>query len=281
MTRLGWALLVGALGGVGVLLVGLLWAPPSVSRAVPRRQDAQRMRRALEGLVVGLVVLVVSRWVVVAVAIGVGVQVRGRVFAGSGADRERRHVEAIALWLEAVRDSLRSDASLQQVLFKVSMNPPEHLAEPLGRFERRGRQGVPLGEALWLLGEDIAHPTADVAISSMVQSLELSGGKVRGQLEELAGTARHELAMRERVDRIRARFDFATKAMMVLAAAIIGYLWLVGRVATYYRSPAGQVTLALPVATWVLSLWWMRRLARYELPERTLIRRPAALGASR
>lgn len=281
MTRLAWALLVGALGAVGVLVVGLLWQAPTVAaRAVPRRQDPQRLRRAVEGLVAGLIVLVVSRWIVVALAIGVGVYVRGRMFAGSGADVERRHVEAIALWLEAVRDSLRSDASLQQVLFKVAMNPPDQLVDELGRFERRGRQGVPLADALWLLGEDIAHPTADVAISSMVQSLELSGARVRGQLDELAATARHELAMRERVDRIRARFDFATKAMMLLATLIIGYLWLVGRVAEYYRSPAGQVTLALPVATWVLSLWWMKRLARYELPQRTLVRRPNTMIAA-
>jgi Flp pilus assembly protein TadB len=202
------------------------------------------------------------------------------VFAGSGAATERAHVEAIALWLEGVRDALRSDASLQQVLYKVAANPPGPLADALGRFERRGRQGVPLTEALGLLADDIAHPTADVAVASMTQSLELSGGRVRQQLDELAATARHELAMRERVDRIRARFDFATKAMMVLATAIIAYLWLVGRIAEYYRSPTGQVTLALPVATWVLSLAWMRRLARYELPRRVLQRSAAPVGAS-
>ena len=76
--------------------------------------------------------------------------------------------------------------------------------------------------------------------------------------------------MRERVDRIRSRFDFATKAMMLLATAIVAYLWLVGRIADYYRTATGQLLLVLPIATWVLSLVWMRRLARYELPQRTI-----------
>jgi Flp pilus assembly protein TadB len=279
VSPLVWALTVGALGATSVVVMALALQPTvAPSRAVRRRQDPERARRAVEALVAALAVLVVSRWIVVAVAVGAGVYVRGRVFAGSSADVERRHVEAIALWLEAVRDSLRSDASLQQVLFKVAMNPPERLADPLGRFERRSRQGVPLTDALWQFGEDVAHSTADVAISSMVQSLELSGGKVRSQLDELAATARHELAMRERVDRIRARFDLATKAMMVLAAAIIGYLWMVGRVAAYYRTAVGQVLLSMPVGIWALSLWWMRRLARYALPQRTLIRRPVPIG---
>lgn len=274
MTPLATALLLGAGTALVVVVAGSARRPaarapvPSTGAGVDRRTA----RRVLEGLLVGLVVLVVTRWVVVGVAAGIGVALRGRIFAGSGAAAERAHVEAIALWLEGVRDALRSDASLQQVLYRVAANPPAPLADALGRFERRGRQGVPLTEALALLADDLAHPTADVAVASMAQSLELSGGRVRQQLDELAATARHELAMRERVDRIRARFDFATKAMMLLAALIIAYLWLVGRVTEYYRTPAGQVTLVLPVATWVLSLAWMRHLARYELPRRVLQR---------
>lgn len=280
MTPLAWALLLGALTTVTVLVTAAAVRPPAPIARSGVRLDGLVGRRALEGLVAGMAVLVLTRWVVVALAVGVGVALRRQVFAGSGAATERAHVEAIALWLEGVRDALRSDASLQQVLYKVAANPPVPLADALGRFERRGRQGVPLTEALGLLADDIAHPTADVAVASMTQSLELSGGRVRQQLDELAATARHELAMRERVDRIRARFDFATKAMMLLATAIIAYLWLVGRIAEYYRTPAGQVTLALPVATWVLSLAWMRRLARYELPRRVLQRSASPVGAS-
>ena len=278
MTPLAWALLVGAAATLAVLVAGAAASPPAAARATARRRvDGHTTRSAVEGLAAGLAVLVLTRWVVLAVAAGVGAAVRHRIFAASGARAERTRVEAVALWLEAVRDALRSDASLQQVLYRVAANPPAPLALALGRFERRGRQGVPLSDALALLADDIAHPTADVAVASMVQSLELSGGRVRQQLDELAATARHEVAMRERVDRIRARFDLATKAMIVLAAAIIGYLWLVGRVATYYRSSPGQLLLALPVATWALSLGWMRRLARYELPRRTIMHRGAVV----
>lgn len=277
MTPLAQALLLGAGVTLTVLVAGAARRAPALTGPSMVGAERRIARRTIEGVAAGLAVLVMTRWVVVAVAIGVGVAVRGRIFAGSGAAAERAHVEAIALWLEGVRDALRSDASLQQVLYRVAANPPAPIADALGRFERRGRQGVPLTDALGMLADDLAHPTADVAVASMAQSLELSGGRVRQQLDELAATARHELAMRERVDRIRARFDFATKAMMLLAALIIAYLWFVGRVTEYYRSPAGQVTLALPVATWVLSLAWMRHLARYELPRRVLQRsaRPA------
>lgn len=278
MTAPLWALALGALAALAVLAAGMAVRSPG-SRPVASRPapiDRRAARRLLGGFVAGMAVLVTTRWVVVALAIGVGVAIRGRIFAGSGAAAERAHVEGIALWLEGVRDALRSDASLQQVLYRVAANPPAPLADALGRFERRGRQGVALTEALALLADDIGHPTADVAVASMAQSLEQSGGRVRQQLDELAATARHELAMRERIDRIRARFDVATKAMMLLAALIIGYLWFVGRVTDYYRTPTGQVTLVLPVAIWVLSLGWMRQLARYELPRRALQRRSHA-----
>ena len=275
MTPLAWALLAGA-GTVGAvqLVVNALRPPPARSshraRLGPRQRPA---RRAVEALLAGLAVLAISRWVVLALVVALAVAVRDRIFAASGAQGERAHVEAIALWLESVRDALRSDASLQQVLYRVAANPPAPLADALARFERRGRHGMPLADALAHLADELAHPTADVAVASMVQSLELSGGRVRQQLDELAATARHEVAMRERIDRIRARFDFATKAMIVLAAAIVGYLWLVGRIADYYRTATGQLLLALPAATWVVSLAWMRRLARYELPQRTVVGR--------
>ena len=74
--------------------------------------------------------LALTRWVVAAVAVALGVAMRDRVFAASGAQAERAHVEAIALWLEGVRDALRSDASLQQVLYRVASNPPAPCATP-------------------------------------------------------------------------------------------------------------------------------------------------------
>jgi hypothetical protein len=63
------------------------------------------------------------------------------------------------------------------------------------------------------------------------------------------------------------------RRMIVIVAALIVYLRVgAGDTLDPYRDPAGQAWLLLPVGVWALSLWWLRRLSRYEQPARYLLR---------
>ena len=273
-----FALLLGVAVAATVLAITHIGSPPAPDHRA-WRPDRQLPRRVLAAIAAGLVSLVLTRWILAGVVAFVVVFFRGRIFGSGPATAERNRLQAIATWLESLRDSLGADASLQTVLFKVAEAPPSAIADELLRFARRCRHGMVLSESLWRLGEDLAHPTADLAIATMIQSIELSGARLRRQLGELAATARHELAMRERVDRIRARFEGASKAMVGIGLAIVVYLSVASSLLTYYSTPAGQLVLALPVSLWVVTFWWLRRLSAYELPARTITRRPNAVAA--
>jgi len=269
--------------GIGVCVaaaVAVGAAAFSPARGAPQawRPSHGGARRAIGALVAGIVALALTGWLLAGVGAALVVIVRRQLFGSARAGKERRRVEAIALWLEGLRDALSSDASLQTVLLKLAESPPSGIADEMTMFERRCRHGVPLADALWQLGRDVAHPTADIAVATMMQSLELAGAKLRSQLHELAVTARHELAMRERVDRIRARFEGATKAMVAIGAVIVVYLRFVGTTLNYYRSASGQAVLAVPFGLWAITFWWLRMLSRYDLPGRTLTRRPEAVA---
>jgi hypothetical protein len=269
---------------LGLVVAGaVLTASRATSPAAPERAawtvDRRMPIRLVTASAAAIAALLATRWVLAAVVAFTVVLFRGRVFSSKRAGAERARLQAIATWLESLRDSLGADASLQTVLFKVAEAPPAPIAAELVQFTRRCRHGMALSESLWRLGDDLAHPTADLAIATMIQSIELSGARLRRQLGELATTARHELSMRERVDRIRSRFEGAAKAMVGIGLAIVAYLSFASGLLGYYRTPVGQLVLAIPVSLWVVTFWWLRRLSAYELPTRTITRRPHVVAA--
>lgn len=272
------ALVLGVLVFAAVLAASRAAAPASCTRA-SWTADRQLPRRLILAIAAGAVALLATRWVLAGATAFTVVFFRGRIFGSGRAGAERSRLQAIATWLESLRDSLGADASLQTVIFKVAEAPPSPIADELVSFTRRCRHGMALGESLWRLGEDLAHPTADLAIATMIQSIELSGARLRRQLGELAATARHELAMRERVDRIRARFEGAAKAMVGIGLAIVAYLSFASNLLDYYRTPTGQAVLVIPVSLWGVTFWWLRRLSAYELPQRSVTRRPQVVAA--
>src|SRR5690606_9612719 len=100
-TRLAVALGTGLLAGLALWSVGVALRP----RRVPARPRA-RLDSTLLVLAVmaGLLVLVVTRWPIAALAAVALVMAWPQLFAGGKADRERRRLDAIAKWLEDLRD---------------------------------------------------------------------------------------------------------------------------------------------------------------------------------
>jgi tight adherence protein B len=266
------ALLLGL--GVASVTGALVMArrPPRPRPPAAWVHDRELVQRLVLSLAAGIVVVGLTRWVLAGVAVAGIVFFRGRVFGSKTAERERARLEGIAEWLEALRDALTADASLPTVLAKVNERPPLVIAAEIDDFDRRWRHGLPLRDALVRLAESLAHPTADVAIAAMVFSMEVSGPKLYVVLDELATTARAELSMRERVDRVRAQFETSAKAMFAIGVFIVVFLLTVGKgTLDPYRSPLGQIVLAVPLLMWAITFWWLKRLSRYEMPQRFIV----------
>lgn len=243
----------------------------SVTRTGSIADDAAGRRTAL-AVVAGFLVLLATSWVVLAGATVALVLTWGRLVRDRRADDERRRVEAIAKWLEDLRDVLRgSSIGAEEALEQVAGRPPEALRDPLARFLARRRQGFRVEEALADLADDLGHPTADAAIAAI--RLVVGGGAGAGRLhptvEALAEAARDEVRARERIDRTRAVYQGSMRRLIVIGAALIAYLRLAaGDLLDAYDTPTGQVVLLLPLTMWAGCIWWLRALCRYEQPAR-------------
>jgi len=266
---------------VCVLLLGALLA---VLRAVaPQRHHAASAstpsllagisgNRIAVGLAGGFLVLLASRWLMLALLVGLLIVVWGRLLHDTRADEERTRIEGIAKWLEDLRDTLRGSAiGAEEALEQVAERPPDAIAEPLRTFAHRRRQGFRTEDALADLAEDLAHPTADAAVAAirLVIGGSTSAGRLYGTVSALAAAARDEVTARERIDRTRAVYQSSMKRLVIIGGLLIAYLRFVGGdLLTPYDTAAGQVVLLLPLGMWMGCVLWLRSLCRYDLPQR-------------
>ncbi len=266
---------------VSVLLIGALLAAVR-AMAPPRRRVASAAtpsllagiggNRVVAGLAGGLLVLLATRWLMLALLVGVLIVVWGRLLHDTRADDERTRVEGIAKWLEDLRDTLRGSAiGAEEALEQVALRPPDAIAGPLRTFAHRRRQGFRTEDALADLAEELAHPTADAAVAAirLVIGGSTSAGRLYGTVSALAAAARDEVTARERIDRTRAIYQSSMKRLVIIGGLLIAYLRFVGGdLLTPYDTAVGQMVLLLPLGMWVGCVLWLRSLCRYDLPQR-------------
>ncbi len=271
------ALAVCVLVAVACLAVFKAFAPRTPARVVPASSTPTVLSglprgRVAAGAVVVFVTLLATRWVLLSLVAGVLTALWGRLLHDRRADLERTRVEAIARWLEDLRDTLRgSSIAAEEALEVVATRPPQAIAAALHTFALRRRQGFRTEDALADLADDLAHPISDAAISAIVLVIggSAGAGRLYGTVNALAAAARGEVTARERIDRTRAVYQSSMKHLVVIGVILVVYLrFAAGDLLDPYSTPAGQVVLALPLAMWGGCIMWLRSLCRYELPQR-------------
>lgn len=280
------AALVGAIVAASFGALATAFSPPRVRRRPPRDRNAAvawgNPQRVVIAVVVAIAVLVWSRWPVGALAGGAAVAFWPWLSSTSGAAQELAKVEAIAKWLEDLRDLLRRSSIGVEVAVEMvgSTTTSGPLAQPLATVVLRRRQGARLTVALWELAETVDHATADSAVAALQLVLDGSAGGARlhDTLEELAAAARDEVRARQEVHRIRKVYQRAMRRLVVLTACFIfGLLLLSSNLLSPYRSPLGQMWLVVPVGVWAGCMIWLRSLMKFDSGARYRLRRPDAV----
>lgn len=268
-------------GGIAATVSGLLAGSLLAIAAATRLDDPSprvlRRSRTGEGAddrrwapaaATGVVVLLASRWIVLSLMAAALVVCWGTLVHDQRAELDRRRVDGLAKWLEALRDTLRgSSIGVEEALERVALRPPDALASPLTAYLRRRQQGFATGDALTDLAQDLAHPTADAAVAAihLVIGGSTSPGRLHSTVHALSLAARSEVAARERIDRTRAVYRSSMKRLVVIGAVLIAYLKIAGGdLLRPYDRPGGQLFLLVPLSAWAGCLVWLRSLCRYE-----------------
>jgi Flp pilus assembly protein TadB len=272
------AIAAGALAGAGVFLLIVAVRGVTPNPATPHRTSLEdRIRalwslRGLVALLLGAATLLVTRWLVA----GVGMAVLCFAWRGlGGAAGERRtmeRLEALATWTESLRDTIAGAVGLEQGIPSSLRVAGPSLQAPLTRLVDRLRTRMPMGEALRRFADDLDDPAADLIIAALIINASLRGPGLRDLLGSLANAVREELDMRRKVfaerkaTRRSVQIVIAVSVGLAVALAIFDHRFL-----TPYDGVVGQLMLAVVAAVYAAGILWLRKLAKFEAPERLLV----------
>ena len=269
------AILSGALIGGGIflfigVLLGVDIAPEGGADAAAAVCGASR--RILIGAVVGVLLLLLTRWIVLAVAGGCLVFLWPIL---SGGTRQNNlgtaKIEALAAWAESLRDTIAGAVGLEQAIPSTVYAASPVIRPTLILLADRMRMRVPLGVALRQFADELDDPTADLIVSALIMNARLRGPGLRHLLGALADTARAELDMRQRIAASRAGTRRSAQIVVIFSILVMLGLALFNRsFVAPYESVQGQLVLLVVVILFALGMMWMRRLSGVRLPRRFL-----------
>ena len=270
---------VGAATGAAAVLLVFALQPVEERKVVGPRSSLLASVKRTGSLLpfavgAGFLVLLLTRWPVLAIATGVLVMVGPALFGGNGTERRAiDRLEGLAAWTESLRDTIAGAVGLEQAIPATAYAASPSVAAPLGRLADRLRVRTPLPVALQEFADDLDDSSADLVVAALVLNSRLRGPGLRDVLTSLAKSAREELEMRRRVAAGRASTRRSVQIVVGVTVAVVLGLAVFNR--TYvepYSSTVGQLVLLVIIGLFAAGFAWMRRLSAFSLPDRVLVR---------
>jgi Flp pilus assembly protein TadB len=278
-------IVAGAVAGGGIFLLvvsirGLPARPPSARSGKLERalRDVVGTRGAV-ALVLGALTLLLTHWVVAGV--GVALLALGwRSLGGAGSERRAiARLEGLASWTESLRDTIAGAVGLEQAIPSSLRAAAPSLREPLTRLVDRLHTRMPMPDALRRFADDLDDPGADLIIAALIINSRLRGPGLRDLLGGLSTSVREELDMRRKIsaDRRSTRRSVQIVVLVAIGVALLMAVFNHSYVKVYDQ-PLGQVVLIVVAALYAAGFFWLRKLARFDAPER-LLSEPLGTGA--
>ncbi len=270
--------LLGAVIGGGIALLlhslrGVEGVPNAPVRPSSLLPTLKRLGARLPlAVVAGLVILLLTRWVVLAGATGLLVFFAPALFGGARSERVAiARLEGLAAWTESLRDTIAGAVGLEQAIPATATAAAPAIRDELIALSDRLRVRTPLPVALQLFADDLDDSSADLIVAALMLNSQLRGPGLRDVLSSLAHSARDELEMRRRVNAGRASTRRSVQIVMGITVTFVLGLTLFNReYVEPYSGAVGQIVLLVILGLFAAGFAWMRRLAAFEVPERFL-----------
>ena len=292
------ALVCGVGAGLGLFLIAGYLFPGEASGPdrdgldevevpVDRRERARRWRLAVGESIsdrvvlrwlltagAGLLVGAITRWPVAALLGAVGAWSLPALLRNDSRLVEQvARLEAIATWTEMLRDTIASAAGLEQAIAAGADAAPHAIRPQVQALQERLRKGQRLPEALRSFASEVADPSCDLVVASLVMASQRQARQLGDLLSSLAAATRDQVAMRLRIAAARARTQTSVRVIVVTTVTMaLGLAVLDRSYLAPYNSLSGQVVLLLIGGIFACGLAWLRKIAAFTEAPRVLTR---------
>jgi Flp pilus assembly protein TadB len=151
---------------------------------------------------------------------------------------------------------------LEQAVQTAARSAPAPIAVETSVLASRIAARMPTEVALRRFADDVADPTADLVVASLVLAARRRGPGVAAALTALADSVGEEVLARRRIEADRAKPRATARAVTVITVVIAGVGLLNRGYTDPYGTPLGQIVLAATIGFFAAALWWMHSMTR-------------------
>lgn len=260
--------------GIWLLIVGSRRTVPAPTRPKHRaltRPQRRQLRLALIGLVVGIVLWLLSGYIVTVLAGPVLALLAPHLIPRSTGKSTIERLNAMEEWTRSLTGLLGASAGIEQAIIASRSSAPDALKEEVGMLAARLQAGIPIERALEAFGDDLNDPTGDLLTGSLILGTRRRGSGLARLLDGTAQTISDDVAARRQIEADRAKPRSNARLIAIIATLVIaGQFLLNPGFVEPYKTPIGQIVLIALVAVFLAALWWMN-LATRERPGRRLL----------
>lgn len=267
-------LLLGAGVGAGTvaILTGVRGTVAPTTVIADLRFSRHQRRRVILGVAAGAIAYATTGWPVLAL-LAIAAMVTLPELLGGGDRRDAlERSEAIAQWIEMLRDTMAGAAGLEEAILVSARRPPPAIAPAVARLAAR-LEHQPLDRALrGFAAEHPDDPTADLLAAALVTAAANETRDLGELLAALVEATRAQVRMRASVDSGRAHVRSATRLVVGVTALFTAALLLFSRAYLEpYATLEGQLWLAVVGGVFAVSLTLLARLDRLRVPVTPLL----------
>jgi tight adherence protein B len=268
--------LVGAGGALGLILMVHGWTSPPAPVDPLRARQTRLVALSGLGAVVGAgLMFALTQWPALTVAGGLA-----GAAVPSFLERRRRgrlyvlaRIEALASWIEQLRDRLSAGGGFQTTVGSTVRIAPEPIRADVTRLAHGLAEGSPEAteQALMTFATDVADPIADLVVVALWMWSQRRAKHLDELLTTLAKQARGEAARALEIDASRAGLR---REKTILTFLLVGVPVALTAMDPSYLAPfgstRGQVVLSGVLVMYASGLWFMSRLTRARRGPRVL-----------
>ena len=258
--------LFGAGIGVGLaLVISGIWstARPAGRLSVTKRIDPANRQAAACALVLAAIVGLVTHWPVgAAIGAAVGWTLRSAL-QPTTSRRVVDRLEALATWIEALRDAVAAHRGLLAAIESTERSAPPAIKAHVSRLIVRIKTGTALDAALYAFADELGDAAADEAIAPLILAARFGGSDLGGLLASAATSTREQIALWQRTEVARSKPRRDMRLVIVITLVFTLGILVIGH--GYFRpfgTPAGQVALLAAASLFACGFAAMNRLSR-------------------
>lgn len=260
----------GACAGLGVIVL-VRGLRPLGTGQTRGRSMAARWRPGLLGLAGGVLVGALTGWPVLALLVMVGSVVLPRVMSGAQRRALTERSEAVARWIEMLRDTMAGAAGLEEAVAVTSQRPPPAIRDAVTQFAMRLHH-QPLPVALRGFAQQVDDPGAQLLAAALITAATNETRDLGRLLSALADATHAQARMRQTIDAGRAQVRSATRLVLAVTLVFTVALFVFSReYLAPYATVEGQLWLAVVGVVFFAALVLLLRLDRIDLPEQRLM----------